>query len=124
MIKQILHASFLVSDLEKSIAFYRDVLGLKIDMTRPDMNFAGAWLNMNNSNQQIHLLVLPNPDPVENRPQHGGRDRHVAFATDNLAVLSESLDLNGVPYSLSKSARKALFCRDPDGNALEFIEER
>lgn len=28
----------------------------------------------------------------------------------------------GIPYTRSRSGRTALFCRDPDGNALEFIE--
>jgi len=31
-----------------------------------------------------------------------------------------ALEKAGVPYSMSKSGRAALFCRDPDGNAIEF----
>ena len=33
-----------------------------------------------------------------------------------------ALDSAGVDYSMSRSGRRALFCRDPDGNGLEFIE--
>ncbi|MGD8484393.1 MAG: VOC family protein, partial [Thioalkalispiraceae bacterium] len=73
-------------------------------------------------NQQIHLLQLPNPDPVEGRPQHGGRDRHVAMAVDDIEKLEQNLRQSGVDFTRSRSGRAALFCRDPDGNALEFIE--
>jgi glyoxylase I family protein len=35
----------------------------------------------------------------------------------------ERLNQAGVTYTLSQSGRRALFCRDPDGNALEFIAD-
>ncbi len=119
-IKAILHASVIVSDVSRSLQFYRDVLGLRIDEARPDLGYPGAWLWINDR-QQVHLLQLPNVDPVSNRPAHGGRDRHTAFAVDDIAGLCQKLDSGGIPYTLSKSGRKALFCRDPDGNAWEFI---
>ena len=71
--------------------------------------------------QQIHLLLLDNPDPVDGRPGHGGRDRHIAFSVADFEELVERLDKSKVSYTMSRSGRKALFCRDPDGNALEFI---
>ena len=97
------------------------MLGMTIVPDRPDLGYPGAWLQM--QQQQIHLLQLPNPDPIEGRPQHGGRDRHVAFGISDLDSLIEKLKTAGVSYTLSRSGRRALFCRDPDGNALEFIEE-
>lgn len=96
------------------------MLGLQLEQTRPDLGYPGAWLRI--GDQQIHLLELPNPDPVENRPQHGGRDRHLAFRIDDLSGLVEILERSNIEFTLSKSGRKALFCRDPDGNALEFIQ--
>jgi glyoxylase I family protein len=68
------------------------------------------------------LLQLPNPDAAAQRPEHGGRDRHVAFVVDDLQGLQTRLDVAGVPYTRSRSGRAALFCRDPDGNALEWIQ--
>ena len=68
-ISKILHSSLLVQDTDRSIEFYRDVLGLQVDYRRPDLGFPGAWLNV--GEQQIHLLELPNPDPVKGRPDHG-----------------------------------------------------
>ncbi len=118
----LLHASFLVAEVERSLKFYRDVLGMAVNPNRPDLGYPGAWLDIA-PGQQIHLLQLSNPDPVSGRPEHGGRDRHVALATRDLAPIKQALERAGVGYSLSRSGRPALFCRDPDGNALEIVEQ-
>jgi glyoxylase I family protein len=134
---EIAHASVIVADTERALRFYRDVLGLRVLPERPDLGYPGAWLAV--GGQQIHLLQLPNPDvqdaqvpraqgragaadPVTGRPAHGGRDRHVAIHVRELAPLRAALDRAGVAYTPSRSGRAALFARDPDGNALEFIE--
>ena len=39
----------------------------------------------------------------------------------DLDGLAGRLELAGIPYTRSRSGRAALFCRDPDANALEFI---
>ncbi len=113
------HASLLVADTARALAFYRDLLGLAVIVERPDLGFPGAWLRV--GAQQIHLLELPNPDPVTGRPDHGGRDRHLALHVQDLDGLAGRLEQAGIPYSRSRSGRAALFCRDPDANALEFI---
>jgi len=115
------HGSFLIADLPRSLVFYRNVLWLQINHNRPQMSFDGAWLNIG-SDQQIHLLQLSNPDPVENRPQHGGRDRHLALHVVSVDEIKQRLQQHDIEFTLSKSGRAALFCRDPDGNALEFIQ--
>jgi glyoxylase I family protein len=120
MIAGILHTTFLTNNLTKSRAFYEGALGLRPDPKRPAMSFDGVWYDVA-PNQQIHLMLLPNPEAGLQRPAHGGRDRHVALAVDDLAKLIERLDMAGIAYTLSQSGRRALFCRDPDGNALEFI---
>ena len=119
LIQGLHHASLIVADTERSLAFYRDLLGLSVEPARPELGYPGAWLNL--GSQQIHLLELPNPDPVTDRPEHGGRDRHLAFRVADHDQLRQRLDHAGIPYTASRSGRKALFCRDPDGNALEFI---
>lgn len=113
------HVSFIVADTARSLAFYRDLLGLPVDEARPDLGYPGAWLNIGGG--QIHLLELPNPDPVNDRPAHGGRDRHAAFVVEQIEQLAGRLEAAGVAVSRSRSGRAAFFCRDPDGNALEFI---
>ena len=115
------HCSLIVSDTDKAVRFYRDILGLQTDETRPDLGYPGAWLQVANS--QIHLLEVPNPDSVDNRPKHGGRDRHVALQVTNLEMVIQRLIAAGVEYTKSKSGRTALFFRDLDGNAIELVEK-
>lgn len=119
-ISRIHHVSLIVSDTERALRFYRDMLGLRVDPARPGLGYPGAWLWI--GDLQIHLLELPNPDPVAGRPAHGGRDRHVALLIDDLDALARALDAAAVGYTHSRSGRRALFFRDPDGNALEIIE--
>jgi len=120
MYESILHASLIIKDTKQSLEFYNEILGITIDTQRPDLGFPGAWLNI--GKQQIHLLELPNPDPIDNRPAHGGRDRHVAIGLNDFQQLIQILENNQIPFTKSSSGRKALFCRDPDGNTLEFIQ--
>ena len=115
------HASLIVEDLNIALAFYQQVLGLKTDDSRPDLGYPGAWLVLPDQ-QQIHLMELNNPDKNSQRPEHGGRDHHIAFAVSSVEKISKLLVKLNMPFTKSKSGRKALFCRDPDGNALEFIE--
>ena len=114
------HCSLIVADTEKALMFYSGTLGLQVDASRPDLGYPGAWLQV--ANKQIHLLELPNPDPVDNRPEHGGRDRHVALQVSDLAAVVQRLERDAIVYTMSKSGRAALFCHDADGNAIELIE--
>jgi len=115
------HVSVIVDNIEKSLHFYCDVLGLELDQNRPDLSFDGAWLQINPL-QQIHLLQVDNPDSTTQRPAHGGRDRHNAFKVSDLTIIQSSLDDKNITYTKSQSGRPALFCRDPDGNTLEIME--
>lgn len=116
---EIHHTSIIVADTQRALAFYNKILGLSIDPSRPDLGYPGAWLKV--GSHQIHLLELPNPDPLTGRPEHGGRDRHTAFSVEGFEQLKQRLEDSDTSYTESRSGRKALFCRDPDGNALEFI---
>ncbi len=114
------HVTLLVEDLQRALDFYTGLLGLPVNPHRPDMDFPGAWLDLP-AGQQIHLMQLPSPDPRHGRPAHAGRDRHCALAVSHLETLIQRLDKAGTPYTRSRSGRPAIFCRDPDGNALELM---
>lgn len=121
LIASIHHVSLIVADTERALVFYRDLLGLDVDPTRPSLGYPGAWLKL--GDQQIHLLELPNPDPVDARPPHGGRDRHLAVSVTDLDAVTKLLEAAEIDFTLSRSGRRALFVRDPDANALELIEQ-
>lgn len=116
------HVGLLCENTERSLEFYCGLLGLEINPTRPNdkLPYGGKWLNV--GSQMIHLMELPNPDPKTGRPKHGGRDRHACVAIKDVSKLKVVFDKAGVPYTLSKSGRPAIFARDPDGNALEFVQ--
>ena len=120
-VASLLHAGLLVSDLARARTFYESVLGVTRYPNRPDLPYPGEWYDLGNS-QQLHLMNLPDPDAASVRPEHGGRDRHIALGVKDMAALKARLDAAGVRYTASKSGRAALFCRDPDSNTLEFVE--
>ena len=122
VIKGFDHASMLVKDTGRALEFYSGVLGLEQDPDRPDLSYPGAWLKLGEGGQ-IHLIELPNPDPVQDRPEHGGRDRHTALTVTDLDAVIAALEKRELAYTLSSSGRRALFCRDYDGNTLELIEK-
>ena len=116
------HCSLIVVNTAKALEFYVGILALAVDESRPDLGYPGAWLWVGGC--QIHLLEVVNPDSVENRPEHGGRDHHVALQVSDLNTVIQRLKEAGVDYSKSKSGRAALFCRDFDGNVVELLEKQ
>lgn len=68
---------------------------LKINEARPHdkLPYRGAWLWV--GDEMIHLMELPNPDPLTGRPEHGGRDRHSCIAIRNVSKLKEKFDKAG-----------------------------
>ncbi len=116
---QLHHVSLIVSDTRNALDFYNGLLGLAV-IERPALGFPGAWLGI--GEQQLHLLELANPDPVSGRPEHGGRDRHIALLVDAIDAYEERLKARDIPFTRSRSGRAALFCRDPDGNGVELVQ--
>lgn len=114
------HHSVIIADIGISRHFYVDILGLEENTSRPNMSFEGLWFKV--GLQAIHCLKLNNPDPVTDRPEHGGRDRHVCITGTNINELVDRLEQHYVDYTRSKSGRQAIFFRDPDGNAIEVQE--
>ncbi|GAB6070213.1 VOC family protein [Thiomicrorhabdus hydrogeniphila] len=113
------HVSILVENADIALNFYHEILGLPL-LNRPDLGFPGYWLDLQNG-QSLHIMQLNNPYSGS-KPEHGGRDYHFALRVDSIDEFIEKLKQINLEYSLSKSGRKALFTRDPDGNALELFE--
>jgi len=119
-IMNIAHIGLIVSELQRAAEFYEQILGLA-RIRRPDLGFDGLWFGLEGG-QQIHLMLLDNPYAACKKPAHGGRDNHVALHTHDFDVIHQRLDAAHIPYTMSKSGRTALFCRDPDGNTIELIQ--
>ncbi len=117
---KLVHVGLLVADLDAAATFYEQVLGL-CRAPRPELGFDGIFYRLEGGGQ-IHLMRLDNPCTGCHVPEHGGRDRHLALAVADLQGIRRALEHAGIPYTMSRSGRAALFCRDPDGNAIELLQ--
>ena len=113
------HVAIIVSDLAKAQQVYGDILGLEQDV-RPDLNLDGLFYKLGHG-QQLHIMLLDNPDATSIKPEHGGRYRHFALSVSNLGAIKTKLEQNGISYTSSKSGRAAIFFYDFDGNAIELV---
>lgn len=118
------HVAVIVQSMKRSMDFYHRLLGLPINPDRPTdkLPYDGAWLMI--GPEMLHLMEVPNPDPddLEFRPEHGGKDRHFCIGVKNLKPLTDALELENIPYTASRSGRPAIFFRDPDCNTLEVVQ--
>ncbi|KAI4379974.1 hypothetical protein MLD38_006210 [Melastoma candidum] len=79
------HVGILCENLEKSLDYYHDLLGLEMTEARPydKLPHRGLWFWV--GSEMIHLMELPNPDPLTGRPEHGSRDWHTCIAIKDVA---------------------------------------
>ncbi len=112
MINGINHITFAVTELDKSVVFYVDLLGLRL-VARWD---GGAYLLA--GNQWIALNV------DENRIKETSPDySHISFnvLSSDFQMLKEKLIKAGiVPFKENKSEGESFYFLDPDGHKLEL----
>lgn len=114
----LLHATVLVTDLDRARQFYGGVLGLT-EKARRDLDFAGTWYELGEC--ELHLMVTSAPLPcAAERPR---RDYHVALLIDDYQAARQALDNAGLPYRPSSRGLLQLFVRDPDGNLIELQQK-
>lgn len=111
------HIAVVTRNVERSIKFYRDVLGFR-EVERPNFTFAGAW--MFNYGLMIHIIE----SDAAGRP--GGeiqtRAAHIALHADDLDAVERLLKEHDVAYRKSEvpgRSVKQLFFQDPDGFHIE-----
>ncbi len=120
--KSVHHISFAVRDLEKSRAFYQDLLGLE-PIDRPEMGLLGAWYAAGNS--QVHLIKTPEGVKVGTPPESlTPLANHSAFAIEDYAATLEYLKERRAEILETKPEIGQLWIRDPDGNVIELIDTR
>ena len=120
-----MHTCLNVMDLDKSIAFYRDRLGLKL--TRR--------FEVKENNAEIAFLEDPDGSAIElthwrDKKQlvEGDNFDHVALGSKDMKATIEHLRALGTviamePFRLKGGIHQIAFIKDPDGNWLELIEE-
>jgi catechol 2,3-dioxygenase-like lactoylglutathione lyase family enzyme len=113
-ITQIDHVSVLITNLERSRRFYRDLLGLKEIAKPKTFDFSVLWFDL--GNQQLHLLLKPQADTLS--PRHFAlRVRDVpaarAYFRERDVAIQETTP---IPHC------DRFFIADPDLNRIEIIQ--
>lgn len=139
--KEIRHIGIVVSNMERSLEFYRDILGLKVvkDFTEKGKyidsisRLSGIYLRMikliTDDGSMIELLQYishPSQSPIKSRIYDLGCS-HIAFTVDNIDNEYERLSKKDVKFNCSPCVSpdgyaKVTFCHDPDGVNIELVE--
>ena len=140
------HTGFTVSNLDRSLAFYRDLLGMQVMYIRDTTEeYVGKVTGFANAHLKIALLKLSPDDPhmlelleyvshpgeptdrATNRPGNG----HLAIRVDDLQAWYQRLSAAGVEFRSSgpvpvsmgiNAGASAVYMRDPDGFTIELVQ--
>jgi catechol 2,3-dioxygenase-like lactoylglutathione lyase family enzyme len=110
------HVSVVITDVPRSRAFYRDVLGLH-EIPKPrTFDFVVLWFDL--GGQHLHLLQTDRPDTVS--------PRHFALRVADAAAARAYFAARGVATRETTPIPGAdrFFMADPDGNRIEIIQWR
>ncbi|MBV9658504.1 MAG: VOC family protein [Verrucomicrobia bacterium] len=123
MVKRLLHTRYRVHDLEKTIAFYRDVLGL--EETRRHTSGRGSQLvffKAPGSEEEIELCKFDESGPVQVGPDL----THLAFEVDDIEAFARESAKKGYPLSDGPHRGKTsiiAFLDAPEGYEVELIQK-
>ena len=137
------HTGITVANLERSLSFWRDVLGFELshrahhtgDLASEVTGVPGAEISIavlkgyGHKIELLEYLAPPERKRMEPRPCDVG-SVHVAFTVDNLdAVLStiaaSGWKAAGQPQTLQSgpnAGKRVVYVRDPDGTTIEFMQ--
>lgn len=139
--KAIRHMGIVVADLDKAVRFYRDILGFKI--TR-EMNETGEYIDnllaLKGVKVKTVKMAADNGNLIEllyfaSHQRNGARKdicdwgySHIAFTVEDLdyeykRLKGKRIKFNCAPQISPDGKAKVAFCRDPEGNRIELVEE-
>lgn len=141
MVTGVNHTSFTVSDMERSVAFYRDVLGMTVISDRevdtpfaetvsgiPGARFRVVYLEAGGDRLELIKYYSPPGKPLNSRTCDTG-SAHLAFFVPDLKKAYQELKAKGVSFRSEplrvgggpNKDRLTVYFTDPDGIALELI---
>ena len=136
------HIAFCVRDVDKSLAFYRDILGMKITKDQIEDTSTGGlthtYKHQRNTRRTVHLgwgqdpflVMTSHPgDQVDGEPikldQVGVS--HLSFSVNDVRALADELIAKGVEiaggieaFGDAQGNVRTFFAFDPDGILLQF----
>ncbi len=139
--KAVRHFGIVVSDMEKALVFYRDLLGLKV---AKDFKEEGDYIDSISGLSSVRvrmvkltaddgsmvelLQYLSHPRETHDNPQICDIGcSHIAFTVDDIdkeygRLLERGVRFNCPPYISPDGYAKVTFCHDPDGTSIELVE--
>ena len=123
MVTKLLHTRMRVNDIERTVKFYEQALGLTVSRRNTSPRGAQlAFLKTPNSDEEIEICQLPNSPSVQVQADL----MHLAFAVENMDAFVAQLKAKG--FSLSDGPSKTssgstiAFIDAPEGYEVELIE--
>ena len=113
-ITRIDHVSVVITDVERSRRFYREILGLT-EIAKPrTFDFVVLWFDL--GNQQLHLLHKDEPDSLS--------PRHFALRVADIQAARSHFQERDIPIQETTPIPYCdrFFVFDPDGNRIEIIQ--
>jgi len=110
-----------VQDVQRSLAFYRDVVGLAVE-DDSNAKFVWFWAGRPGAQQRIGITA----GPLSFGAAHVRGPQHFAFGTDNSRIdeLKAALEGQGLqvegPIEFRFWRARSIYFSDPDGNRVEF----
>ena len=122
-VRKLLHTRYRVNDLEKTVKFYKEVLGL--EETRCHKSPRGSelvFMKAPASEELIELCYFPSSGPVQVQPDL----THLAFEVESLAEFGKHLATFGLKYSdgpvLKENGSGFAFVDAPEGYEIELMQ--
>lgn len=117
------HVGIKSSDIEKSLHFYCDILGLR---RIEDLEIYGKAFHFVGNETTLIEIEAGGPDDTQTDPRFQTGLYHLAFIVEDVKGLVERLKTRGVPIALepmlSRPDRLTAFVEDPDGVFIQLIE--
>ena len=123
MITRLLHTRYRVHDLEKTVSFYRDVLGLEeVRRSKSDRGSKLVFLKAPQSTEEIEICQYDASGPVQVGPDL----THLAFEVTDLEAFAKNATAKGYPLSdgphKTPTGSLIAFIDAPEGYEIELIQ--
>ena len=121
--RKLLHTRYRLNDLERTVKFYRDILGLQeVKRHRSPRGSELVFMKAPESEELIELCHFPGSESVKVQADL----THLAFEVDSLADFEKHLAQHGLKYSdgptTTSTGTVFAFIDAPEGYEIELIE--
>jgi lactoylglutathione lyase len=119
------HLAFKVQDLDASLAFYRDRLGLG-EMTRLVDGKGAPWIVYLRITDTVFLELFPSGHPGRAADEAAVGVNHICFSVEDIEATAARFAAAGVtltsPIQTGLDGNRGAWIEDPDGNRIELME--